>query len=321
MKKLMIALCATASFCAFAQEEAAPAPVEQPVEVAVEQPAPAPAEQPAEQPVEATEPTDAPLFWGFGNTGIYSGYQLYGSLVNSQPTWQTYLEANVNLSCGDLDLGYLGVGLWFNSDLTSRRHQSYGRFFNEFDPNIHWGKTFWFDDDRTLGLDYRTSVVWYYYPHHEYQDHPSWGETKTTMDWNHSLALVNPYITPFIDIVHEFHESHATLLQFGAKRAFELSDNFTLTPMVVAVWRSHRYNWCFPTGFGAFRDGSGFATLKFELDANYKLTDNFGLFAKVAYCTVIDHDLRHNIDHDLHGNAYGDNKDFVWGGVGVTFNF
>lgn len=321
MKKLMIALCATASFCAFAQEEAAPAPVEQPVEVAVEQPAPAPAEQPAEQPVEATEPTDAPLFWGFGNTGIYSGYQLYGSLVNSQPTWQTYLEANVNLSCGDLDLGYLGVGLWFNSDLTSRRHQSYGRFFNEFDPNIHWGKTFWFDDDRTLGLDYRTSVVWYYYPHHEYQDHPSWGETKTTMDWNHSLALVNPYITPFIDIVHEFHESHATLLQFGAKRAFELSDNFTLTPMVVAVWRSHRYNWCFPTGFGAFRDGSGFATLKFELDANYKLTDNFGLFAKVAYCSIIDHDLRHNIDHDLHGNAYGDNKDFVWGGVGVTFNF
>ncbi len=320
MKKLMIALCATASFCAFA-DEPAEVPVEQPAEAPVEQPVVAPAEQPAEQPVEATEPTDAPLFWGFGNTGIYSGYLLYGSLVNSQPTWQTYLEANVNLSCGDLDLGYLGVGLWFNSDLTSRRHQSYGRFFNEFDPNIHWGKTFWFDDDRTLGLDYRTSVVWYYYPHHEYQDHPSWGETKTTMDWNHSLALVNPYITPFIDIVHEFHESHATLLQFGAKRAFELSDNFTLTPMVVAVWRSHRYNWCFPTGFGAFRDGSGFATLKFELDANYKLTDNFGLFAKVAYCSIIDHDLRHNIDHDLHGNAYGDNKDFVWGGVGVTFNF
>ena len=304
MKKLMIALCATASFCAFADE---------------------PAEVPVDQPAEVTEATDT-LFWGFGNTGVYSGYQLYGSLVNSQPTWQTYLEGNVNLSCGDLDLGYLGVGLWFNSDLTSRRHESYGRFFNEFDPNIHWGKTFWFDDDRTWGLDYRTSVVWYYYPHHEYQDHPTWGETKTTMDWNHSFALVNPYITPFLDVVHEFHENHATLLQFGAKRAFEISDNFTLTPMVVAVWRSHLYNWCFPTDFGdvhgwGAKHGSGFATLKIQIDANYKITDNFGLFAKVAFCSVIDDDLRDNIDDVLHGSAYGDNKDFVWGGVGVTFNF
>ena len=300
MKKLMVALCATASFCAFADE---------------------PAQAPAEQPAETTESTDAPLFWGFGNTGVYSGYQLYGSLVNSEPTWQTYLEGNLNLKFSDFDLGYLGVGLWFNSDLTSQRHQSYGRFFNEYDPNIHWGKTFWFDDDNTWGLDYRTSFVWYYYPHHEYQDHPTYGKTDTTMDWNHSLALVNPYITPFIDIVHEYHEAHATLLQFGAKRAFELYDNFTLTPIVVAVWRSHRYNWCFPTGFGAYRDGSGFATVKFELDANYRITDNFGLFAKVAYCSVVDDDLRHNIDHDLHGADYGDAKDFVWGGVGVTFNF
>lgn len=344
MNKLIVALCATASFCAFADEtavvepvvvepvpveqapvvEEAPAPVEQ---QPVEQPAEAPAEQqPAEQqPVETTaeEETDT-IFWGFGNYGIYSGYQLYGSLVNSEPTLQGYAEVNANLLFDDVNLGYLGVGVWSNSDLTDKRHAAYGKAFNEWDFNVHWGRTFWFDDDRTWGLDYRTSVVWYWYPHHRNSSFRSRNHTQkthTTVDWNHSLALVNPFITPFIDIVHEYHESHATLLQFGAKRAFELSDNFTLTPMVVAVWRSHRYNWCFPTGFGAFRDGPGLATLKFEVDANYRLTDNFGLFAKVAYCSIIDHDLRHNIDHNLSGADYGDYKDFVWGGVGVTFNF
>jgi len=107
----------------------------------------------------------------------------------------------------------------------------------------------------------------------------------------------------------------------NGEKTIVLSDEFSLTPQFVWTYRSHRYNWCFPTGFGAYRDGSGFATVKFELDANYRITDNFGLFAKVAYCSVVDDDLRHNIDHDLHGADYGDAKDFVWGGVGVTFNF
>ena len=307
MKKLLVAACAAAAMAAIAEEN-------------------------KEAPEAETE--SAPIVWGFGNYGLYSGYCLYGSLVNSEPVAQGYAELNFNIPA---NLGYLGLGVWSNCDLTPRRGRGNRVFinsptdgknlvggFNEWDFNVHWGKTFWFNDDQTWGLDYRTSVVWYWYPHHRNSSFRSRGHTQktsTTVDWNHSLALVNPFITPFIDIVHEYHESHATLLQFGAKRAFELSDNFTLTPMVVAVWRSHRYNWCFPTGFGAFRDGPGFATLKFEVDANYKLTDNFGLFAKVAYCSIIDHDLRRNVDENLSGADYGDYKDFVWGGVGVTFNF
>lgn len=308
MKKLMVAAMAAAVFTAFADEPKAETETQTPA-------------------TEAEQKDDgAPLFWGFGNTGIYSGYQLYGSLVNSQPTWQTYLEGDVNLRFGDVDLGYLGIGLWFNSDLTSRRHQSYGRFFNEFDPNIHWGKTFWFDDDRTWGLDYRTTVVWYYYPHHEYQDHPAWGETKTTMDWNHSFSILNPYVVPFLDVVHEYHESDGNLLQGGLKKTVGVTDDFSVTPSATFVWRNSHYNWCFPTDFGdvhgwGAKHGSGVATMKLEIDVDYKIAANFGLFAKVAYCSVIDPDLRDNCDDMLHGNAYGDKKDFAWGGVGLTWNF
>ena len=48
---------------------------------------------------------------------------------------------------------------------------------------------------------------------------------------------------------------------------------------------------------------------------------HFGLFAKIAYCSIIDPDLRRNIDDELDPAAYGATKDFVWGGIGVTFNF
>ena len=297
MKKLMIAAAVVAAAFAYAQDA---------------QPAP---ELSAASKAELTEKDDAPLVWGFGNYGIYSGYQLYGSLVNSEPTLQGYIDVNFNLPA---DLGYLGVGCWSNTDLTGKRHESYRRAFNEYDPNVHFGKTFWLDNEDTWGLDYRATVVWYYYPHGHHKYHG--GKPDTTMDFDHSLALLNPYLVPFVDFVHEYHENNADLIQFGVKRAFEPVKDLTLTPSATFVYRDHRYNWCFPTaGFTEFHNG-GVATMKFELDANYKLTDNFGLFAKVAYCSIIDRDLRDAAEHGS-GADYGQYKDFAWGGLGVTVNF
>ena len=330
MKKLMVAFCSAASFCAFADEPVAPVVEEQPAPVVEEQPVLVVEEQPApvvveEQPVvettQASEPVDN-LFWGFGNYGLYSGYQLYGSLVNSEPTLQGYIEGNMNLQCDDLNLGYVGIGIWSNSDLTDKRRASYGKAFNEWDFNIHWGKTFWFDDDQTVGLDYRTSIVWYYYPHNRNSNFGPYHKTDTTMDWNHSFALVNPFLVPFLDWVHEYHENNADLLQFGVRRAFAVTDEFTLTPALVFVYRDHRYNWCFPTGnFNrAHMHNGGIATAKLQLDANYQISENFGLFVKGAFCTTMDKDLRDASDH-THGDGYGKYKDFFWCGAGVTVNF
>ena len=293
MKKLIIAALAASSFWLHAEEKT------------------------AEEPVD--DPKGPVSFWGFGNYGMYSGYQLYGSLVNSEPTLQGYLEGNLQFAAGDLDLGYLGIGVWSNTDLTDKRRRSYGKAFNEWDPNVHYGRTFWFDDEQKWGLDYRTTVVWYYYPHRRHEH--LWGKTDTTMDWNHSFALKNPFVTPFLDWVHEYHENNADLLQFGVKRDFAfLDDRLTLTPSVTFVYRDHRYNWCFPTaGFTEFHNG-GLATMKWMLEANYKITDNFGIFAKAAYCSVIDPDLRDAADHGS-GADYGQYKDYAWGGAGVYFNF
>ena len=301
MKKLLVAACAAAAMAAIAEEN-------------------------KDAPEAETE--SVPIVWGFGNYGLYSGYCLYGSLVNSEPVAQGYAELNFNIPA---NLGYLGLGVWSNCDLTPRRGRGNRVFinsptdgknlvggFNEWDFNVHWGKTFWFNDDQTWGLDYRTWFVWYWYPPHD-----GYGHTHTTWDWDHSFALLNPYVTPYITWVREYSKG-ANLLEFGLRRPTEIDavEGLTLTPSINFVWREQQYNWCFPTGFGGCSNcNSGIATLRIQLDATYQLTEHFGLFAKIAYCSIIDPDLRRNIDDELDPAAYGATKDFAWGGIGVTFNF
>jgi len=277
--------------------------------------------KPAESEKVELEKQEAPIFWGFANYGLYSGYQLYGSLLNNEPTLQGYAELNANLRFGDWDLGYFGPGVWSNTDLTRRRSSQgdwIGDVFNEWDFNLHWGRTFWFDDDKAWGLAYRMSFVWYYYPGKYYQNiHPA---SDTTFDWDHYFELVNPYVTPYCNVVREYR-FESNLFQFGLKKAIQITDQFSICPFVEFVVRDNRYNWCFPTRFGQLGTCPGFATFKLELDSTYMLTQNFGFFAKVAFCSIIDKGMRTNCDDFLASDEYGENKDFAWGGVGICYNF
>ena len=293
MKKLMFAVVAAASMVTFAAEE--------------------------------KESSFLDNFWGFGNYGIYSGYQLYGSLVNSEPTAQGYIEGNFNIG----DLGYVGLGLWSNTDTTERRKDNMSGLFNEWDFNVHFGRTFWLNNDQTVGIAWRSSVVWYYYPPANYKGGRHGGGyhyrenrgSYTTMDFNHYFELVNPIVVPYINVVREYKKG-ANLLQFGLKKTLAITDGISITPYIEGVWREAQYSWCFPTGFGSCDNcNSGVATAKIGLDCNWQLSEHFGLFAKVAYCSIVDHDLRMNIEDELDKSAYGATKDFAWGGIGVTFNF
>ena len=140
------------------------------------------------------------------------------------------------------------------------------------------------------------------------------------MDWNHYFELKNPYVTPYFKWVHEYHENKANLFLGGLKKTIGITDDITITPTFELVYRSHRYNWCFPTAGWSELSGSGMATSRLGFDLNWQLAAHFGLFAKVYWCHTIDHDLRHACETG-YGNDYGQYKDFAWGGVGVTWNF
>lgn len=284
MKKLMFALVAAASVCAYAESET------------------------------ELEKQDAPIFWGFSSWGFYSGYQLYGNLVNCEPVIQSYSELNANLPW---DLGHVGFAVFMNSDLTGQRGDTYRRAFNEMDPMIHWEKTFWFDDNQTWGLDYRTWFCWYIYPNDS--DRP-YGGTKTTWDWDHTISLVNPYVTPYVTWIREYSKG-ANLLDFGLRRPTQITDEFSICPSASFIWREAQYCWCFPTA-GTFQNqaNSGIATMRLELDANYQICSWFGIWAKVAYCCTVDPDLR-DVQDVSSGNNYAKHSDFAWGGVGVCLSF
>ena len=268
----------------------------------------------------------APIVWGFADFGYYSGYQLYGSIVNPDPVLQGYVEVDVNLpfAIGPLDdLGYIGGGYWCNSDLTGRNNASYRRAFNENDPSVHWCKTFWVDDERTWGVRYRTAFVWYCYARTGGREMVN----PYTMDWNHDLELVNPYLIPYVRWIHEYRRSNANLLLFGVKRPWQVAENLTITPFVELVWRDRRYGWCF-SNYGRHEDGdrlgAGWATLKLEMDATYMITEHLGVFAKVAYCQNLDPDLREAAGcarEAPKGDVYGRYNEFAWGGVGLCLRF
>jgi len=278
-----------------------------------------------------TESTDAPIFWGFAAYGINSGYQLYGSIINPDPVLQGYGEINANLpwAVGNMDdLGYFGFGLFSNSDLTGRRTESYRRAFNEFDFNLHWQKTFFFDEEKQWGLTYRTYVVWYWYPVTSNR-HPV---NPLTFDWDHYFELQNPYLIPYINIVHEYAKTDGNLLQFGVKKPFNDVfgvEGLSLCPFIEFVWRDRKYGWCF-SNYGMDENyemqSAGLATMKLELDATYMFTKWFGVYAKVAYCQNLDPHMRESANfangprcHDE--MVYGRYNEFAWGGVGVVLCF
>jgi len=296
MKKMILGVAAAAAACTLVAEDqssANPARKQMVTEIQKE--------------VAETGTFDKPIVWGFTSWGFMSGYQLYGNLVNSEPTIQGYSEFNINLPW---DLGYVGAAAFMNNDLTGMRHQTLRRAFNEMDPICHWEKVFFFNEDKTWGLDYRTWFMWYIYPD---------TAIDTTWDWDHTFTLINPYVHPYITWVREYSQG-ANLIEFGLKRPTQVTDCFSVTPSANFVWREAQYNWCFPTAGFTQNAGSGIATMRLQVDCNYQFTSWFSVWAKVAYCCTLDPELR-DIQEDCGPADYGKYGDFAWGGVGICLCF
>lgn len=278
--------------------------------------------------VHEDHPEGLPIF-AFAAYGVQSGYQVLGSVVSRDPVIQGYSEINCFLP---YNLGFFGFGLITNTDLGHHHHQIMSRWFNEWDPNVHWDKTFFFDDDHLYGLNYRSTINWYIYPtgriDHKHRNGtcpPYIPSIPTSMEWIHYFGFQNPYVTPFVEWRHEYLVYDADLWKFGLKKEVQVSDTVKITPYVETVLRSKEYVWCFPTEHSAKGPVHGsWGSLTLGLNCHWQLTEHFGLFANVAYCRLMSEHLRDMADrvtHEINKYEIGTMKDAAWGGVGITVNF
>lgn len=258
------------------------------------------------------EEREAGVTWDAAlNFDVTSGYLLYGALFDSQPCAQTGVEGGG--SCGGW--GRLGLGAWSNSDLTGRRRPCFPRAFNENDFYIHYGNRFGITDDIAFSL--RLMHMWYWYPHTS----KATGKGCSSKREIYVIgSLENPWIVPYGMVTHEWLLTGGTYLELGLRRGFEIADGLTLTPVFSGNWLSRDYMTIFPAPADGLRRSCapGMGCLRLALMAEYAVTENFSLRARIDYVSLVNDEVRRAVDAAV-GSTY--EKDFVWGSVGFTVRF
>lgn len=277
--------------------------------------------------VHEDHPEGLPIF-AFAAYGLQSSYQVFGSTVLRDPCLQGYGEINTFLP---FDLGFAGFGLISNTTLGSHEDRIMRRAFNEWDPNVHWDKTFFLDEDHLYGINYRTTFCWYIYPSHRAKHTQSTRPylhikpIPTSMEWVHYIGFQNPYVTPFVEWRHEYLVYDADLWKFGLKKEIPITETIKVTPFAETVLRSKEYTWCFPTYMSSKAPIHGsWGSITLGLNCQWQITEHFGLFANVAYCRLMSESLRDMADQvrEQQGKwAMATTKDAAWGGIGFTVNF
>lgn len=243
---------------------------------------------------------------GCGSFDVSSGYVLYGARYDDEPCGWTY---------GEVELGYgswgsIGVGLWQNSDLTTRRKDEMRRM-NEWD----WSAFCRSGVDVADGWRCALEAGHFWYVYHGIK--PVWRDAyKTSAGLYAITALENPFATPYFECYYDYRVCHGAFLQGGLRRAFDLPFGLTLTPDFTVGGGSRNYNACmYPPYDGSAGGGVSYVQLAGTLA--YWFNAHFGIHLKVAYAVLTDDDVRRAVDDA--GGALA--NDFVWGTAGVDVAF
>lgn len=239
---------------------------------------------------------DSIIVTGYASFDVASGYILYGSRSNDEPCLWSYGE----LTLGYGGVGSLGVALWQNTDLTSRRAEAMGRM-NEWD----WMVFYRGGIDLTEGwrLQFEVGHIWYQF--HDVQ--PAYRAYYATMEeWGGRLVLMNPYLTPYVEYHYDHQVTRGGFVQGGLKQTFDFTDEFSFTPDLTLGGGNRNYNAClYPPYDDSIACGLTFA--QFSGTFAYWFNAHFGVHARVAYVILLNDDI--------------EQADFVWGSAGVDFAF
>jgi len=244
---------------------------------------------------------------GYGSFDLSSAYVLYGGRQNKEPCYWTYVEIDINADA----FGTAGASLWQNTDMTCRR-KGVMRRMNE------WDWTAYYRNGIDLAEGWRLSGevghIWYKYHGLRRAGKDAY---KTMMEVYGRLELVNPYVTPYVALFHDWKITEGTFVLAGLKRDFALPYGLMFTPDFTVGGGDRRYldNLYPPWGAGGVKSGISYVQLSGKLA--FWFNEYFGVHALIAYSAIIDDKIRSGIDVD--GSDYS--KQFVWGNIGVDVSF
>lgn len=242
----------------------------------------------------------------YGSFDVSSGYVLYGALMNDEPCFWTYTEAEASF----VDLFSAGISLWQNTDMTCRRKDSMRRM-NEWD----WSAFVRTGYDIAEGWRLQGEIGHIWYKYHGLT--PAASKTYATMEEIYTRAeLVNPFLVPYFTFRHDHKVTRGSFTEGGIKRAFELPAGLTLTPDITVGGGTGGYLAALYPPFDG-STGSGVSYAQIALTLSYRLTDNFGIHVKAAFSALTGDDARSAVRRD--GGTY--ENEFVWGNAGVDWSF
>ena len=250
--------------------------------------------------------TDDLRVTGYGSFDVSSGYVLYGARLNDEPCYWTY---------GELDVSYgkvatLGVSLWQNTDMTTRRKAEMRRM-NEWDW-CAFGRT-GLDIADGWRFELEAGHVWYKY---HGLARATAAAYRTMEEWYGRLSLKNPVATPYFEGYYDHQVYKGAFLQAGVRREFALPLGLTFTPDFTLGGGSRNYNACLYPPFDGSA-GGGLAFVQLAGTLAYWFNDHFGVHAKVAWVSLARDEIREAVSAD--GGTYA--NDFIWGTIGVEVAF
>lgn len=217
------------------------------------------------------------------DAGVRTAYLSRGKVVEDRPIEANELRLAARLG-EDERFGRMGVYHFDYSSLTDRCEPRNSWFMREF----NWGAFYHYDlalaEDWTLANE--VMPYWALIPH-----------ADPSMEWWFIQSLRNPYVVPSWFMRRGTVTSDFTYFKLGLQKPLSCRDigweRLTVTPGVFAELG----NSALMTGrYGLRENGSGIPTgiqsVIVELCANYRINENFRLFATLQQFDLVNADAR-----------------------------
>lgn len=217
------------------------------------------------------------------DAGVRTAYLSRGKVVEDRPVEANELRLAARLG-EDACFGQVGVFHFDYSSLTDRCEPRNSWFMREF----NWGAFYHYDLELAKDWTLANEVMpyWALLPH-----------TDPSMEWWFIQSLKNPYVIPSWFMRRGTVTSDFAYFRLGLQKPLSCRDfgleRLTVTPGVYAELG----NSALMTGrYGHREDGgsipTGIQSVIVELLANYRISENFGLFALLQQFDLVNGDAR-----------------------------